>query len=58
MEDFRRGAGRVLNYAGVCAMTPAEVSARASRVLRLIDLGGHSRYLKTALYGVYAMQHP
>lgn len=41
----------MLNYAGVSALTPAELSARASRVLRFIDLGGHQRYLKTALYG-------
>ena len=36
------------------ALTPAEVSARAARVLRFIDLGGHERYLKTALFGVRA----
>ena len=47
-------AGRVLNYAGVTALTPAEVSARAARVLRFIDLGGHERYLKTALFGACA----
>lgn len=41
----------MLNYAGVSALTPGELSARASRVLRFIDLGGHERYLKTALYG-------
>ena len=41
----------MLNYAGVTALTPAEVSARAARVLRFIDLGGHERYLKTALFG-------
>ena len=44
-------AGRVLNYAGVSALTPAELSGRASRVLRFIDMGGHERYLKTAIYG-------
>ncbi len=44
----------MLNYAGVTALTPAEVSARAARVLRFIDLGGHERYLKTALFGVRA----
>ena len=46
-----RCAGAVLNYSGVAALTPAEVSQAAAHVLRFIDLGGHERYLKTALYG-------
>lgn len=48
-------AGKVLNYAGVSVLTPAEMSASARRVLRFIDLGGHEKYLKTALYGMTCM---
>ena len=44
-------AGRVLNYAGVSSLTSAEISAAAHKVLHFIDLGGHERFLKTALYG-------
>ncbi|DBA84075.1 TPA: hypothetical protein ACH3X1_006557 [Trebouxia sp. C0004] len=47
--------GKVLNYAGVSVLTPAEMSASARRVLRFIDLGGHEKYLKTALYGMTCM---
>lgn len=36
-------------------LTPAEMSASARRVLRFIDLGGHEKYLKTALYGMTCM---
>ena len=48
-------AGKVLNYAGVSVLTPAEMSTSARRVLRFIDLGGHEKYLKTALYGMTCM---
>ena len=48
-------AGKVLNYAGVSQLTPAEISARAAKILRFIDLGGHERYMKTALYGMTCM---
>ena len=48
-------AGKVLNYAGVSVLTPAEMSASARRVLRFIDLGGHEKFLKTALYGMTCM---
>ena len=48
-------AGKVLNYGGVSVLTPAEMSASARRVLRFIDLGGHEKYLKTALYGMTCM---
>lgn len=47
--------GKVLNYAGVSVLTPAEISASARQVLRFIDLGGHEKYLKTALYGMTCM---
>ena len=47
--------GKVLNYAGVSQLTPAEISARAAKILRFIDLGGHERYMKTALYGMTCM---
>lgn len=43
--------GRVLNYRGVARLTTAEISAAADKVLHFIDLGGHARFLKTALYG-------
>jgi GTPase len=44
--------GRVLNYVGVSAPTPADITAAASRVLTFIDMGGHEKYLKTTLYGM------
>eukprot|EP00884_Botryococcus_braunii_P008149 jgi/Botrbrau1/17335/Bobra.0015s0081.1 len=47
--------GRVLNYAGVAPHTPAEIATLAGKVLRFIDLGGHEKYLKTALYGLTCM---
>lgn len=43
--------GRVLNYAGVSTLTPAEIGAAASRQINFIDVGGLEKYLKTALYG-------
>lgn len=46
------GRGTVLNYSSVAAPTVAEISAAAHKVLHFIDLCGHSRFLKTALYGV------
>lgn len=48
-------AGCVLNYAGVAAPTPAELASVACRVLRFIDLGGHEKFMKTALYGMTCM---
>ena len=39
-------------------LTPAEMSTSARRVLRFIDLGGHEKYLKTALYGMTCMVCP
>jgi Elongation factor Tu GTP binding domain len=44
-------AGRVLNYRGVARLTAAEISAAAGKLMHFVDLGGHARYLKTALYG-------
>ena len=44
-------SGQVLNYKGVNRLTAAEISAAAGKMLHFIDLGGHARYLKTALYG-------
>lgn len=43
--------GNVLNYSGVNRLTAAEISAAAGKMLHFIDLCGHARYLKTALYG-------
>lgn len=53
-----RSAGSVLNYSGVAALTAAEITQGASRVLSFIDLGGHERFLKTALYGGRAKPPP
>jgi GTPase len=39
----------------VAALTPAEISQAAAHVLRFIDLGGHERFMKTALYGVLSI---
>lgn len=47
--------GKVLNYTGVAAPTPAEISAGADKVLTFIDMGGHQKYLKTTLYGMTCM---
>ncbi|GMH38330.1 hypothetical protein BSKO_06214 [Bryopsis sp. KO-2023] len=47
--------GRVLNYAGVSAFTPAEIGTAASRQIHFIDMGGHEKYLKTAFYGLTSM---
>ncbi|KAK9831512.1 hypothetical protein WJX81_004473 [Elliptochloris bilobata] len=47
--------GRVLNYSGVAALTQAEIAAASHKVLCFIDLGGHERYLKTAVYGLTCM---
>lgn len=43
--------GAVLNYVGVNRLTAAEISAAAGKLLHFLDLCGHPRYLKTALYG-------
>lgn len=37
------------------ALTPAEITSRASKVLTFLDMGGHEKYLKTALYGMTAL---
>jgi GTPase len=50
-SNMYRHAGSILNYEGVAALTPAEISQAAAHVLRFIDLGGHERFMKTALYG-------
>lgn len=63
--DARR---RVLNYGGSSCggsvsssggasggLTPAEISAAASAVATFLDVGGHERCLKTALYGLTCM---
>ncbi|KXZ52069.1 hypothetical protein GPECTOR_10g1092 [Gonium pectorale] len=49
--------GRVINYAtpAATALTPAEVTSSAAKVLTFLDLGGHEKYLKTALYGMTAL---
>jgi GTPase len=47
--------GCVINYAGVSTMTQAEVSASARKLVTLIDVGGHKRFIKTALNGLTAM---
>lgn len=46
------GRGVPLNYNAVSAPTPAEIGAAAAKVLHFIDLCGHSRFFKTALYGL------
>lgn len=45
------GRGSPLNYNAVAAPTAAEISSTAHKVLHFIDLCGHSRFFKTALYG-------
>ena len=44
--------GDVLNYLGVSRLTAVEIGAAAGKMLHFIDLGGNTRYVKTALYGV------
>eukprot|EP00879_Flechtneria_rotunda_P009954 GHRR01010410.1.p1 GENE.GHRR01010410.1~~GHRR01010410.1.p1 ORF type:complete len:1136 (+),score=513.58 GHRR01010410.1:867-4274(+) len=44
--------GRVVNYVGVAAPTPADIIASSSLLLNFIDMGGHEKYLKTTLYGM------
>jgi len=48
-------AGRVLNYGGVTAMTPAEVGAASSKLVTFLDMGGHEKAFKTTLYGLTSM---
>jgi hypothetical protein len=43
--------GTVLNYSGINRLTAAEISAAAGKMLHFVDLCGHARFLKTALYG-------
>eukprot|EP00192_Tetraselmis_astigmatica_P002256 CAMPEP_0117686214 /NCGR_PEP_ID=MMETSP0804-20121206/22300_1 /TAXON_ID=1074897 /ORGANISM="Tetraselmis astigmatica, Strain CCMP880" /LENGTH=1054 /DNA_ID=CAMNT_0005497831 /DNA_START=599 /DNA_END=3763 /DNA_ORIENTATION=+ len=45
----------VVNYAGVSCATQAEVSASASKLVSLVDVGGHKKFMKTALHGLTAM---
>ncbi len=52
---FPPSTGAVLNYSGLSSLTPAEVAASASRMLRFFDLGGHQRFSKTLLHGLTAM---
>eukprot|EP00198_Chlamydomonas_reinhardtii_P007126 XP_001696462.1 GTP binding protein [Chlamydomonas reinhardtii] len=49
--------GRVINYAtpAATALTPAEITGAAAKVLTFLDMGGHEKYLKTALYGMTAL---
>eukprot|EP00775_Hariotina_reticulata_P008727 gene8727-8908_t len=47
--------GHVLNYLGVAAPTPADITAAAAQVLNFLDMGGHEKYLKTTLYGFTCM---
>ncbi|GLI70309.1 hypothetical protein VaNZ11_015260 [Volvox africanus] len=49
--------GRVINYMtpAATALTPAEVTSSAAKVLTFLDMGGHEKYLKTALYGMTAL---
>ncbi|KAK9837788.1 hypothetical protein WJX74_005086 [Apatococcus lobatus] len=48
--------GRVLNYAGVAALTAAEIGVSARKVVHFLDLGGHAKFLKTALYGLTCLR--
>ena len=49
--------GDVLNYLGVSRLTSVEIGAAAGKMLHFIDLGGHTRYVKTALYGALSRIH-
>ena len=42
----------VLNYSKLAQFTPRELSASASKLVRVSDLGGHQRYSKTSLHGL------
>ncbi|GAX84840.1 hypothetical protein CEUSTIGMA_g12261.t1 [Chlamydomonas eustigma] len=44
--------GEILNYVGVSTLTPSEICGGSSRLLTFIDMGGHERCLKTALWGM------
>ncbi|NON61227.1 GTPBP1 family GTP-binding protein [Acidianus sp. RZ1] len=44
--------GEITNHQCRDPMDEAEVTIRSSKVLRLIDLGGHERYLRTTLKGL------
>lgn len=44
--------GEVINYAGVHGMSAQEVAASAAKLVSLIDLAGHDRYLKTTVFGL------
>ncbi|KAL4421140.1 hypothetical protein ABPG77_000775 [Micractinium sp. CCAP 211/92] len=47
--------GNILNYCGRSGMGAAELARSASRLLQLLDLGGHERFSKTALHGLTCM---
>ncbi|KAL4451725.1 hypothetical protein ABPG75_007387 [Micractinium tetrahymenae] len=47
--------GNVLNYRGQSGQGSAELARCAARLLRLLDLGGHERFSKTALHGLTCM---
>ncbi|EFJ52866.1 hypothetical protein VOLCADRAFT_102822 [Volvox carteri f. nagariensis] len=51
--------GHVINYATpaatASALSPAEITSCAAKVLTFLDMGGHEKYLKTALYGMTAL---
>ncbi|GFR43379.1 hypothetical protein Agub_g4451 [Astrephomene gubernaculifera] len=49
--------GRVINYSSPASspLTPAEITSAACKVLTFLDMGGHEKYLKTALYGMTAL---
>jgi len=48
------GRGSVVNYDLVHPLDESEVYLKSSKVVALVDLGGHERYLKTTLRGVMA----
>lgn len=46
--------GDVVNYSSVRNLTWSDVVEKASRVITLLDLAGHERYLKTTTFGLTA----
>lgn len=46
---------RPSSAAHLAALTPAEITGAAAKVLTFLDMGGHEKYLKTALYGMTAL---
>jgi hypothetical protein len=47
--------GRVINYASFAVLMPSELVQNAACVAQFIDLGGHQKFSKTALYGMACM---